>query len=75
MKLNTKLTLFNTISKLVIVVLFVLLLPLLITKINLNYTDSKLIEQKEKVLQIVKTLGIGNYITEGESYGSYTLLK
>lgn len=75
MKLNTKLTLFNTISKLVIVVFFVLLLPLLITKINIGYTDSKLIEQKEKVLQIVKTLGIGNYITDGESYGSYTLLK
>ncbi|MBE9585301.1 HAMP domain-containing histidine kinase [Mucilaginibacter sp. JRF] len=75
MKLNTKLTLFNTISKLVIVVLFVLLLPLLITQINLSYTDGKLIAQKEKVLQIVKTLGIGNYITDGESYGSYTLLK
>ncbi|RYY35318.1 MAG: HAMP domain-containing histidine kinase [Sphingobacteriaceae bacterium] len=75
MKLNTKLTLFNTISKLVIVVLFVLLLPFLISKINLGYTDSKLIKQKEKVLQIVHSLGIGNYITDGESYGSYTLLK
>jgi two-component system sensor histidine kinase ArlS len=75
LKLNTKLTLFNTISKLVIVVLFVLLLPLLISKINLNYTDNKLVKQKDKVLQIVKTLGIGNYITDGESYGSYTLLK
>ncbi|RCH53709.1 sensor histidine kinase [Mucilaginibacter hurinus] len=75
MKLNTKLTLFNTISKLVIVVLFVLLLPLLITRINQSYTDSKLVKQKDKVLQIVKTLGIGNYITDGESYGSYTLLK
>ncbi|MEO6151273.1 MAG: HAMP domain-containing sensor histidine kinase [Mucilaginibacter sp.] len=75
MKLNTKLTLFNTISKLVIVVLFVLLLPLLINRINIDYTDSKLVKQKEKVLQIVKTLGIGNYITNGESYGSYTLLK
>ncbi|GAA4329515.1 hypothetical protein GCM10023149_34240 [Mucilaginibacter gynuensis] len=75
MKLNTKLTLFNTISKLVIVVFFVALLPTLITKININYTDSKLIKQKEKVLQIVNTLGIGNYITDGESYGSYTLLK
>jgi two-component system, OmpR family, sensor histidine kinase ArlS len=75
LKLNTKLTLFNTISKMVIVVLFVLLLPLLITQINLSYTDAKLIAQKDKVLQIVKTLGIGNYITDGESYGSYTLLK
>lgn len=75
MKLNTKLTLFNTISKLVIVVFFVLLLPLLINYISLGYTDGKLVEQKDKVLQIVKTLGIGNYITDGESYGSYTLLK
>ncbi|MCD8740473.1 HAMP domain-containing histidine kinase [Mucilaginibacter roseus] len=75
MKLNTKLTLFNAISKLVIVVFFVLLLPLLINYISLGYTDGKLVEQKDKVLQIVKTLGIGNYITDGESYGSYTLLK
>ncbi|HEY4195180.1 MAG TPA: HAMP domain-containing sensor histidine kinase [Mucilaginibacter sp.] len=74
MKLGTKLTLFNTISKLVIVVLFVLLLPTLIRDINQNYTDSWLRKQKEKVLKIVKGPGIKNYIQNGEGYGSYNAL-
>lgn len=74
MKLGTKLTLFNTISKLVIVVLFVLLLPTLIRDINQSYTDSWLRKQEDKVLQIVKGPGINNYIQNGESYGSYNAL-
>ncbi|MGZ3834377.1 MAG: sensor histidine kinase, partial [Mucilaginibacter sp.] len=74
MKLGTKLTLFNTISKLVIVVLFVLLLPTLIRDINQNYTDSWLRKQKDKVLKIVKGPGIKNYIQNGEGYGSYNAL-
>jgi signal transduction histidine kinase len=74
LKLGTKLTLFNTISKLVIVVLFVLLLPTLIRDINQNYTDSWLRKQKEKVLKIVKGPGIKNYIQNGEGYGSYNAL-
>lgn len=75
MKLNTKLTLFNTISKLVIVTIFVLLLPMLIKNINQSYYDNRLRQQKAKVLSIVKTAGIKNYIQDGESYGSYTMLK
>jgi two-component system sensor histidine kinase ArlS len=74
LKLGIKLTLFNTISKLVIVVLFVLLLPTLIRDINQNYTDSWLRKQKDKVLKIVKGPGIKNYIQNGESYGSYNAL-
>lgn len=74
MKLGTKLTLFNTISKLVIVVLFVLLLPSLIKDINRTYTDSWLRRQRDKVLQIVKGPGINNYIQNGEGYGSYNAL-
>ncbi|MDB5151395.1 MAG: histidine kinase [Mucilaginibacter sp.] len=74
MKLGTKLTLFNTISKLVIVVLFVLLLPTLIRDINRNYTDNWLRRQKDKVLKIVMGPGIKNYIQNGESYGSYNAL-
>lgn len=75
MKLRTKLTLFNAISKLVIVTLFILLLPGIIEQINQSYTDSRLIKQKEKLLQIVHDKGIGNYIQDGESYGSYLPLK
>jgi signal transduction histidine kinase len=75
MRLQTKLTLFNTLSKLVIVVLFVLLLPRLIGNINLNYTDNRLRKQKDKVLQKIDSLGIEQYMPDGKPYGSYTLLK
>ncbi|WP_448697730.1 sensor histidine kinase [Mucilaginibacter sp. AW1-3] len=71
MKLQNKLTLFNTSSKLVIVILFVLLLPKLIENINKTYTDNRLRKQRDKFLQIVKDRGISNYIQNGESYGSY----
>jgi two-component system sensor histidine kinase ArlS len=73
LKLKTKLTLFNAISKLVIMVLFVLLVPFIIKKISHNYVDNNLIKQKNKFLQIVKTQGIKNYIPDGETYGSYYL--
>ena len=75
MKLQTKLTLFNTLSKLVIVVLFVLLIPVLIGKINLSYTDNRLRKQKDKVLQKIDSLGIQEYMPDPRPYGSYTLLK
>jgi len=70
LKLKTKLTLFNTISKLVIVTLFVLLLPVLIRNINQNFTDGKLQKQKNKVLHIISTSGIKNYL-----YTAYSPLK
>ena len=73
MKLRTKLTLFNAISKLVIVTLFVLLLPVLIRSINKTFTDSRLRKQKDKVLQKIKSQGIRFYIPPGESdYSAYT---
>jgi signal transduction histidine kinase len=74
LKLGTKLTLFNTISKVVIVVLFVLLLPTLIRDINRSYTDNWLKHQEDKVLKIVNGPGINNYIQNGEGYGSYNAL-
>ena len=70
MKLRTKLTLFNTISKLVLVTLFVLLLPVLIRNINQSFTDNKLQRQKKKVLGIIKTSGINNNL-----YTTYSPLK
>jgi two-component system sensor histidine kinase ArlS len=75
LKLKTKLTFFNAISKLVIVTLFVLLLPAIIENINKDYTDSRLIKQKDKLLEIVRAKGIHAYIEDGQSYGSYLPLK
>jgi two-component system, OmpR family, sensor histidine kinase ArlS len=58
---------------LAIAVLFVLLVPSLITTVSKKYVDSKLIKQKTKFLQIVDQQGISEYIPAGETYGSYYL--
>lgn len=75
MKLFTKLTLFITLSKLAIVVLFVLLLPLLVNRVASEYTNYNLREQKKKVLKAIDTNGIDYYLQGEDSYGSYTMLK
>ncbi len=75
MKLFTKLTLFITLSKLAIVVLFVLLLPFLVDRIAEQYNDYYLREQKKKVLAVIGRNGIDAYLQGEESYGSYTMLK
>lgn len=75
MKLFTKLTLFITLSKLAIVVLFVLLLPLLVNNVASEYTNYYLREQKKKVLKAINGNGINYYLQGEASYGSYTMLK
>ncbi|WP_276360328.1 HAMP domain-containing sensor histidine kinase [Daejeonella sp. H1SJ63] len=75
MKLNSKLTLFITLSKLAIVLLFVLTLPYLIGRIARTYTDYYLQQQKEKVLDVVARNGVESYLQGEASYGSYTMLK
>jgi signal transduction histidine kinase len=74
-KLISKLTLFVTLSKLVVVLLFVFALPYLIGGIARDYTDSYLRQQKEKVLEIVAKNGVNTYLQGEDSYGSYTMLK
>lgn len=75
MKLFTKLTLFITLSKLAIVILFVWLLPVLVNRIAYQYNDYYLKEQKRKVLNVVGKSGIDAYLQGEPSYGSYTMLK
>lgn len=75
MKLFTKLTLFITLSKLAIVILFVWLLPFLVNRIAFQYNDYYLRQQKAKVLQVISRSGIDAYLQGEPSYGSYTMLK
>ncbi len=70
MKLKVKLTLFNAISKLVIITLFVLLLPALIKNINQNFTDNKLRNKKNKLLQLITSSNVKDYV-----YADYSPLK
>lgn len=74
MKLISKLTLFITLSKLAIVLLFVLTLPYLIGDIARRYTDDYLRQQKQKVLDVVARNGVNSYLQGEDSYGSYTML-
>lgn len=75
MKLLTKLTLFSTISKLVIVLLFVWLLPILVDKVAFGYADYRLKQQEKKVFDVIRENGIDYYFAGDSTYGSYTLLK
>jgi signal transduction histidine kinase len=75
MKLLTKLTIFITGSKLLIVALFVILLPLLVSKVSFEYTNYYLGQQKKKVLAIIQKNGIDYYLQGDSAYGSYTMLK
>ncbi|MCX2452073.1 HAMP domain-containing sensor histidine kinase [Pedobacter sp. PLR] len=75
MKLSTKLTLFITGSKLVIVLLFVLALPFLVKQIASEYTNYTLKQQRKQVLSIVGKNGLDYYFQGDQNYGSYTMLK
>ena len=75
MKLLSKLTLYITLSKLAIVLLFILLLPRLVNDVAFQYTNYTLQEQKKEVLYEINKNGIDYYFQGDSSYGSYTLLK
>ena len=75
MKLLSKLTLFITLSKLLIVVLFVLLLPSLVSYVSFEYSNYYLRQQKQKVLSEIKQNGIDYYLQGDSAYASYTMLK
>jgi signal transduction histidine kinase len=75
MKLSTKLTLFITGSKIAIVLLFLFTLPYLVQEIASEFTNYTLKQQRKEVLKNVHKNGIGYYLQNEESYGSYTMLK
>lgn len=75
MKLLTKLTLFITLSKLLIVVLFVLLLPSLVNYASFQYSNYYLNQQKKKVLSVIDENGVDYYLQGDSAFASYTMLK
>lgn len=75
MKLLTKLTLFITLSKLLIVVLFVLLLPSLVNYASFQYSNYYLNQQKKKVLAVIAGNGVDYYLQGDSAFASYTMLK
>lgn len=77
MKLQTKLALFNLLSKLVFSALFIGFLPLIIERINIRQTDNELIKKREEIINLISEVGIGPFITTDSAggFGSYNILK
>jgi len=77
MRLKTKLSLFNLLSKLAFTALFLILMPYIIQRINLRHIDNELIQKREQVLILISNIGIEPFITSdsADAFGSYNILK
>jgi len=77
MKLQTKLALFNLLSKLVFSALFVGFLPLIIERVNIRQTDNELIDKREDVISLISEIGIAPFMISDTTgrFGSYNILK
>ena len=76
MKLSTKFSVFNALSRVAILLTLAGALPLAMSHLARLSTDQRLGQKKEKVLKLIRRNGISAFITgEQSSYGSYNLLK
>ncbi len=77
MKLRYKLALYNLLTKLLFVAVFLLLMPYFLEKVNTLQTDNELINKREQVMDIIAEFGVEALIadTGQDAYGSYNILK
>ncbi len=77
MKLQTKLALFNLLSKLIFSALFIAFLPLIIEHINIRLADNDLIYKREEVINLISEVGIEPFINieSATAFGSYNILR
>ncbi len=76
-RLKTKLSLFNLLSKLVFTAMFLVFLPWIIERINLRQVDNDLIQKREKTIDLISSIGIEPFISSDTtgSFGSFNILK
>ncbi len=77
MKLQTKLGLFNGLSKLLLVMLGALLIPPIVQQVAVGHTDQRLHEKKQEVLSLIARDGLATFLREerDETYADYNILK
>jgi signal transduction histidine kinase len=78
LKLKNKLVFFNALTKTTIVSLLLILVPWLAGEITRRDTDIELIHKLDKVLAIIETDGINNFIDQNaelKEFGSYNIIK
>ncbi len=76
-KLKLKLALFNMASKLFVSVLFLILLPYIVERINLRQIDNDLIRKREQVIKLIISVGLDPFMSPDSTdvFGSYNILK
>ncbi|MFI5149441.1 MAG: sensor histidine kinase [Bacteroidia bacterium] len=77
MKLRTKLSLYSTLSKLIVLVAFLIIVPMIVSIVSTHHTDSRLQNMKEKVIKLVDKVGIKNFLQEEQDsvFADYNILK
>ena len=77
MRLEAKLGLFNGLSKILLVVLGVLLIPPIVQRVAVVHTDERLLEKKREVLSLIARDGLATFLREehNETYADYNILK
>jgi signal transduction histidine kinase len=76
-RLQTKLSLFNFISKLLFTAVFIILMPYIIERINILQTDKELVKKREQIMDLFSDIGLEPFITadSADAFGSYNILK
>lgn len=76
MTLQFKFTLYNALSKALIILAFMSLLPLIVERIVYDHIDKRLAARSERVLRIIERGGIDDIVLEQDcSFESYNILK
>lgn len=76
MKLQLKLAIYNTLSKVVIVLAFGAMMPKLVEKVVYNHIDQRLMARTAKVLKIIEKGGLNDIARESDcTFESYNILK
>lgn len=77
MRLETKLGLFNGLSKLLLVLLGALLIPPIVQRVAVGHTDQRLRDKKTELLHLINRNGLAAFLRaeKSESYADYTILK
>ncbi len=77
MRLETKLGLFNGLSKLLLVLLGALLIPPVVQRVAVVHTDQRLRDKKAELLHLIERDGLAEFLRakQSESYADYNILK
>ncbi|RYY12148.1 MAG: hypothetical protein EOO36_17935, partial [Cytophagaceae bacterium] len=77
MRLETKLGLFNGLSKLLLVVLGALIIPPVVQRVAVSHTDQRLHDKKRELLTLIARDGLTQFlrVEQRESYADYNILK